>query len=91
MVRSHPCLENCYPAHSFTGIDDFVYLDHNSQDLGVALSDGSGVNGFGGTGGYLSYAIPMSCTSGIPWFKDIDGEYAQPWSEMNNYLFTNDI
>ena len=40
----------------------------------MALSDGSGADGFGGKGGYLSYSIPMNCNAGIPWFNDIDGE-----------------
>jgi len=62
------------PAKVLIGIDDFVYLYQNSQDLGVALSDGTGVNGFGGTGGYLQYSIGISCGTGATWFEDIDGE-----------------
>jgi hypothetical protein len=67
-------------------------LYHNSQDLGVALSDGTGVNGFGGTGGYLQYAIPMTCIpSGIPWFGDIDGEYVGTRFNRNRNVFANSI
>lgn len=40
----------------------------------MALSDGSGADGFGGTGGYLLYSVPFTC-DGVRWFKDIDGEY----------------
>ncbi|KIN00783.1 carbohydrate esterase family 3 protein [Oidiodendron maius Zn] len=65
---------NGYSTKGLIGIDDFVYLYHNSQALGVALNDGTGVNGFGGTGGYLQYAIGMSCGASATWFGDIDGE-----------------
>jgi hypothetical protein len=60
--------------------------------LGVALSDGTGVDGFGGAGGYLQYTIDMSCSLGeIPFFGDIDGEYVRTWSGSNNNLFANNI
>ncbi|EPE33632.1 SGNH hydrolase [Glarea lozoyensis ATCC 20868] len=51
-----------------------VYWADINGALGVALSDGSGANGFGGPGGFLNYAIPMPSCSGVTWFKDIDGD-----------------
>jgi hypothetical protein len=76
MVKDDPRCKFLHPTKYIIGIDDFVYLYKNSQDLGVALSDGSGVDGFGGTGGYLKYALDMSCekTEDYTFFEDIDGE-----------------
>ena len=74
MVRNNSRYKKRYSTKALIGIDDFVYLYYNSQDLGVALSDGTGVNGFGGSGGYLQYPIDMNCGVGSTWFKDIDGE-----------------
>lgn len=58
----------------------------------MALSDGTGVDGFGGAGGYLQYSIDMPCPDvDIPLFGDIDGEYVSTWSWSNNNLFANNI
>ncbi|KAH8585657.1 hypothetical protein B0O99DRAFT_530303 [Bisporella sp. PMI_857] len=65
-------------------ISDVYWADingyHSAQELGVALSDGSGANGFGGTNGYVNFAIPMNCPLGsLTHFGDIDGDGRDDW------------